>query len=69
MSPWEGAEYVLPGDEKAVDQNHRQAAKGMSFATDADQKQSPDHWRSKSSPTTRSTSARSIRPRTACCGW
>jgi hypothetical protein len=50
LSPWEGADYVLPGDEKA----------GRKSAMN---EQSP------ASATSPSTSARSIRRRTACCAW
>ena len=52
LSPWEGTDYVLPGDEKAKSEGKaRRDGRNRRYAT---------------SP---SISARSIRPRTACCAW
>ena len=60
LSPWEGAiDYVLPGDEKAKSQS------GMTNQPDGSAKiDASNDTRSASS---RSISARSIRPRMACC--
>ena len=52
LSPWEGADYPLPGDEKA-----KAEAEAM------------NEQAAETSATSRSTSARNIRPRTACCVW
>ena len=54
LSPWEGTDYVLPGDEKAT---KRIEATAVIALTEPESATSP------------STSARSIRPRMACCAW
>ena len=127
MSPWEGAEYIIPGDEKAqpeapgaptplkADEINKVRAQGRAAGrrprpprrprpapaspptrtppkprrraprTEGGRRAMSDRSRTRSrprrrstgtspahqrrSPITRSISARSIRPRTACCAW
>ena len=65
MSPWEGAPYILPGDEKAGMAPGHPAIRGRSHEhVTLDNKQGHRGATIRSSP---SISGRSIRPRMACC--
>ena len=61
---------TLPGDEKAHDARERAKPdeKAMSDMSDAVDRTTPADTDASSSTATRSISARSIRPRMACCG-
>ena len=83
LSPWEGAEYILPGDEKARAAGARRADPAQGGRDQEMSQVAPSHEieaprreprspapapPTPTSPITRSISAPSTRPRTACSG-